>query len=107
MSSSKVKSKTFLYLLTSWYCPFELHAVVESLSLSLSLSLTHTQTRVYGRFRCAVPSLCNTAMAFAGRKQPALLHDSEVGDCLLGSESEESCSGLECHSTSLSRHPDL
>jgi hypothetical protein len=37
-------------------------------------------------------------MAFASRKQPAGLHDSEVAGCLLGSESEESSSYLGCDS---------
>jgi hypothetical protein len=37
-------------------------------------------------------------MAFASRKQPAVLHDDEVGGCLLGRESEESLSDSECES---------
>jgi hypothetical protein len=37
-------------------------------------------------------------MAFASRKWPAVLRDDEVGNCLLGSESEESLSASECES---------
>jgi hypothetical protein len=37
-------------------------------------------------------------MAFASRKRPAVLRDDEVGDCLLGSKTEESLSNSECDS---------
>jgi hypothetical protein len=37
-------------------------------------------------------------MVFPSRKQPAVLHDDEVGDCWLGSKSEESLSDSESDS---------